>query len=163
MLELRREPPESEASRALWAEYMELIAQRLGDGFEPTEAIFASAEAFGGPDTAWLVGYEGDRPVCCGGMRPLGAGACEIKRMFVTEPARRRGHARRLLAELEGLAGAAGCDRVRLLTTTVLLEARALYQESGYRVVEAHHDDSGRTDLWLEKALPDRGARASPA
>jgi GNAT superfamily N-acetyltransferase len=163
MLELRREAPESEASRALWAEYMALIAERLGDEFEPTEAIFASAEAFGGPATAWLVGYGDGRAVCCGGLRPLGAGACEIKRMFVTEPARRRGHARQLLAELEELAGAAGCDRVRLLTTTVLLEARALYQESGYRVVEAHHNEGGRTDLWLERALPDRGARGSPA
>jgi hypothetical protein len=42
---------------------------------------------------------------------------------------------------------------VRLLTTSVLLEARALYMDAGYRVVEALHDEAGRTDFWLEKEL----------
>ena len=164
MLALRREPPDGAPSRALWEEYMALIAARLGDEFEPTEAIFASEGAFDGPGTAWLVGYEDGRAVCCGGLRPLGDGACELKRMFVTEAARGRGHGRRLLAELEAMAAAGGCRRARLLTTSVLLEARALYQDAGYRVVEALHDDeTGRTDFWLEKALPVGDGRGGPA
>ncbi len=153
MLELRHESPADTPSRALWDEYMALIAARLGDQFEPTEAIFASAAAFDGPGTAWLVGYEDGEAVCCGGLRPLGEGRCEIKRMFVTGSARGRGHGKRLLAELEALAAAGGCTLVRILTTSVLLEARALYQDAGYRVVETLHDDAGRSDFWLEKAL----------
>ena len=153
MLELRPESPAGEPSRALWDEYMALIAARLGGEFEPTEAIFASETAFDGPGTAWLVGYEDGEPVCCGGLRPHGDGACEIKRMFVTEAARGRGHGTQLLAELERLAAEGGCRRVRLLTTSVLLEARALYMDAGYRVVEALHDEAGRTDFWLEKEL----------
>jgi len=162
MLSLRCERADGAAARDLWREYMALIAERLGAGFEPTEAIFATDEAFDVPGAAFLVGYEDEAPTCCGGVRPLGGDAAEIKRMFVTAPARGRGHARALLAELESIAAAGGARRIRLLTTSVLVEARRLYMDAGYRVVEALHDDeSGRTDFWLEKALPGGDARAS--
>jgi GNAT superfamily N-acetyltransferase len=161
MLELRPEPADGPASRALWAEYMALVAARL-PGFEPTEAIFATPHAFARPRTAWLVGYEGGRPVCCGGLRPLGEpGVCEIKRMFVSAAARGRGHGRTLLSELERLAASFGFDRVRLFTTEVLVEARALYESAGYRVVGTVRDGD-RTDVWLEKALASRRLQGTP-
>ena len=135
MLELRAEPSDGAASRALWDEYMALVASRL-PGFRPTEEIFATPEAFTGPGTAWLVGYDDGRAVCCGGLRPLaGNGVGEIKRMFVSRAARRRGHGRTLLAELERRAGESGFTVVRLFTTEVLVEARALYASAGYVVV----------------------------
>ena len=153
MLDLRAEPSDSAPSRALWEEYMADVASRL-PGFVPTETIFATPDAFTGPGTAWLVGYEDGRAVCCGGLRPLhDDGVAEIKRMFVSATARGRGHGRTLLAELERLAEGAGCTRVRLFTTEVLVEARALYESAGYRVVGTV-PDGGRTDIWLEKALP---------
>jgi GNAT superfamily N-acetyltransferase len=153
VLELRAEPSDGPASRALWDEYMALVASRL-PGFEPTAAIFATPDAFTGPGTAWLVGYDGGAAVCCGGLRPLDEeGVGEIKRMFVAGAARGRGHGRTLLAELERRAVAGGCRRVRLFTTEVLVEARALYESAGYRVVGTV-PDGDRTDLWLEKALP---------
>jgi GNAT superfamily N-acetyltransferase len=133
---------------------MALVASRL-PGFQPTEEIFATPDAFTGRGTAWLVGYDGDAAVCCGGLRPLAEdGVGEIKRMFVSGAARGRGHGRALLAELERLAAANGCRRVRLFTTEVLVEARALYESAGYRAVGTVRDGE-RTDLWLEKALPD--------
>jgi GNAT superfamily N-acetyltransferase len=132
---------------------MALVAARL-PGFRPTEEIFATSDAFTGPGTAWLVGYDDDRAVCCGGLRPLEAAVGEIKRMFVTDTARRRGHGRTLLAALERRAAAAGYRHVRLFTTEVLVEARALYESAGYGHAGTVHDGD-RTDLWLEKALPD--------
>ncbi len=149
---IRREPPTGAPSQALFAEYMALVRERLGGDFVPTEAIFASTEDFDGPGTAWLVVYEGERPVACGGLRPLEPGVGEIKRMFVTAGERGRGHGRVLLAELEGLARAAGFERVRLLTTEVLREARSLYGSAGYRPVGVAMIE-GRLDLWLEKHL----------
>jgi GNAT superfamily N-acetyltransferase len=77
----------------------------------------------------------------------------EIKRMFVTENARGRGHARRLLGELETLARELGHRRIRLITTEVLTEARSLYASAGYRVASSEVED-GRSDYWLEKELP---------
>jgi GNAT superfamily N-acetyltransferase len=149
---IRHEEATGEASRALFAEYMDLVRERLGDAFVPTEQIFATEDDFHGPGAAWLVVYEGDVPVACGGVRELAPGVAEVKRMFVTASARGRGHGRALLAELERLAAQSGCDRVRLYTTGVLREARALYSACGYRPVGVVAID-GRIDLWLEKRL----------
>jgi GNAT superfamily N-acetyltransferase len=143
VIELRREPPDGPAARALWDEYMALTRERLGDDFQPTEEIFASPEDL----DVWLVLYEDGEPVGCGGLR-----GDEIKRMFVTAGARGRGHGRRLLGELEALAAAAGHRRIRLLTTEVLVEARALYASAGYEEASRFRIDD-RTDYWLEKAL----------
>jgi GNAT superfamily N-acetyltransferase len=149
---IRHEAPTGAASERLFAEYMELVAARLGAAFVPTAGIFATEGDFDGAGAAWLVLYDGDEAVACGGLRPLAPGVGEIKRMFVTAGARGRGHARTLLAELERLAREAGCERVRLYTTQVLHEARALYRAEGYAPVGAVAID-GRIDLWLEKRL----------
>jgi GNAT superfamily N-acetyltransferase len=149
---IRHEAPSGAASQALFAEYLELVRERLGDAFVPTEEIFATEDDFHGEGAAWLVLYEGDAAVECGGLCPLGPGVAEIKRMFVSARARGRGHARTLLAELERLAADDGRERVRLYTTEVLHEARALYGACGYRPVGVAAID-GRIDLWLEKRL----------
>lgn len=150
---IRSEAPTGEASRALFDEYMALVRERLGDAFNPSEDIFATEAAFDGPGTAWLVLYDEGVPVACGGVRPLGAGVAEIKRMFVTSAARGRGHGRALLAELERRARDAGYDRVRLYTTEVLHEARALYADAGYHRIEMPNVDDRAEDIWLEKRL----------
>ena len=152
MIEVRHEPPDGAAAQALFTAYMEFARERVGPGFTPTEEIFASPGVFTGPGSAWLVLYEDGVPVACAGLRPLPPDAGEIKRMFVAPPARRRGHARRLLADLEAIARAAGHERIRLLTTAVLTEARVLYASAGYAVA-SHYEEDGRTDYWLEKRL----------
>lgn len=153
-LELRSEPADGPAARALFAEYMALVAERLGGGpFAPREDIFATPEAFSGPGAAWVVLYEDGRAVACGGLRTREPGVGEIKRMFVTASARGRGHGRRMLTELEGLARAAGHRRVLLLTTEILTEARALYAAAGYRVLSTPLEGD-RQDYWLQKELP---------
>jgi GNAT superfamily N-acetyltransferase len=153
VIEIRHEAPDAPAAQALFADYMQDVNRRLGD-FTPTEEIFATPEAFDGPGSAWLVIYEDGEAVACAGLRPLGDDAGEIKRMFVAEAARGRGHARRLLAELEAIARDAGQRRIRLLTTSVLTEARALYAAEGYVVVESFPmREPDRTDYWLEKTL----------
>lgn len=149
---IRPEPPSGAASQALFAEYMELIRERVGDHFVPTERIFATVDDFDAPGAAWLVVYEDGRAVACGGLRELEPGIAEIKRMFVTRSERGRGHARLLLAELEQRARANGSERVRLLTTEVLREARALYASVGYRAIGVATVD-GNIELWLEKRL----------
>jgi GNAT superfamily N-acetyltransferase len=98
--------------------------------------------------------YARGRPVACGGVRSLGPELAEIKRMFVTADARRQGHGRRVLAELERRAAEHGARRARVLTTEVLTEARELYAVAGYAEVEAL-EVGGRHDYWLEKPLRD--------
>ena len=63
--------------------------------------IFATERAFEEERAASSSSTRAGIPVACGGYRSLGPELAEIKRMFVTADARRQGHARRVLAELE--------------------------------------------------------------
>ena len=147
-LELRRERPDAPAGRALFGAYLDLVRERL-PGFEPTAEIFAEDADLG----TWLVLYEDAEPVACGGLLDHGSEVSEIKRVFVAEPARRRGHGRRIVRALEALARETGHTRIRLYTTGVLGEAIEMYRGMGYRVASVHAVD-GRTDYWMEKRLP---------
>jgi GNAT superfamily N-acetyltransferase len=148
--ELRDEAADSPASQALWAEYMALVRERVEVPPASREAIFGTTDAFAGG--AWLVAYKDGEPVACGGLRPLDLRTGEIKRMFVTARARGRGHGRALLEALERRAREAGMTRLRLITTEVLSEARALYESAGYEVVETSREGD-REDYWMEKRL----------
>jgi GNAT superfamily N-acetyltransferase len=152
VIEVRHEPPDGPAAGALWAEYIALVRERAGPEFEPTERIFGTVDVFRGPNAAWIVLYDDGAPVACAGLRQLEPGVAEIKRMFVTPRARGRGHARRLLAELEEIARDAGQRWMRLFTTDMLPEAMALYASEGYTVRSSHPVD-GRSEFWLEKPL----------
>ena len=155
MIELRDEPAAGPASRALFDEYMGLVRARSGIAdFAPVERIFATEEAFGAPDAAWLVAYRDGEPVGCGGLRTLGSGIGEIKRMFVTASARGGGIGRRLLHALEERAVQAGHTHVRLLATPMLSEAMALYEAEGYTEIERiEHGGGAPVEVWMEKAL----------
>jgi GNAT superfamily N-acetyltransferase len=66
-----------------------------------------------------------------------------VKRMFVRIEHRRRGHARRMLAELEHWAADRGHRRVVLETGLAQPEAIALYESTGYRPIDGfgHYRD----------------------
>ena len=49
------------------------------------------------PHGAFIVGWSGDRPVCCGGVKRLDERTCEIKKMYVVPALRGQGVARVLL------------------------------------------------------------------
>jgi GNAT superfamily N-acetyltransferase len=152
--EIREEAADAPAARELYAQYMALLHDRLGEDFVPTERIFASETTFAGDGGAWLVAYdENGRPVGCGGLRTLAPGTGEIKRMFVTADARRAGYGRRLLRALEQRAAEYGHRRVRLLTTEVLSEALALYAGEGYRTVQRSARPGQPVEIWMEKQL----------
>jgi putative acetyltransferase len=80
----------------------------------------------------YLVAYADGKPVACGALRPLDADTAELRRMFVTAGARRRGIAQALLAELEKRAAALGYRTLRLETGNRQLPAAALYEACGF-------------------------------
>ena len=153
VIEIRHEPPDSPPSRGACgtSTWRSCASASARTSCRPRR-IFGTVDDFRGPNSAWLVLYDDGEPVACAGLRELEPGIAEIKRMFVTPRARGRGYARRLLAELEGLARDAGQRRMRLFTTDMLPEAMALYASAGYTVRSAHPQES-RTEFWLEKAL----------
>jgi GNAT superfamily N-acetyltransferase len=101
----------------------------------PDETRLDAAE-FAPPQGIFVVGWDADRPVACGGVRLIEPGVAELKRMYVTAAVRRRGIARRLLARLESEAAALGATALRLETGTKQPEALALYASAGYLDVE---------------------------
>jgi GNAT superfamily N-acetyltransferase len=152
--QLRDEAPDAPAAQALYGQYMRLLRERLGAGFVPTERIFASEDVFTDAGGAWIVVYdEQGEAVGCGGLRTLAPGIGEIKRMFVVQDARRSGHGRRLLHELERRAVAHGQRRLRVLTTEVLSEAIALYSAEGYRTIQRTAREGHPVEIWMEKRI----------
>lgn len=88
------------------------------------------------PAGTFVVGYEEGAPVCCGGIKRLPDGACEIKRMFVVADARGRGVARALLEELERRACELGYAVARLDTGPRQMRAQRMYERAGYAPIE---------------------------
>jgi GNAT superfamily N-acetyltransferase len=130
------DPVVQQLVRAVQAEYV----SRYGG---PDEADVEPGE-FEPPHGLFLLGLLDGEVVATGGWRRVsrhGVGeaveieAVEIKRMFVVPTARRLGLARRILAELEATALAAGADQVVLNTGNQQPEAIALYESSGYSPV----------------------------
>jgi GNAT superfamily N-acetyltransferase len=111
----------------LIAEVQQEYVQRYGG--EDTTPV--DPAEFAPPQGVFLVGYEDQEPVACGGWRSFGADA-EIKRMYVTTRSRRHGYARLILAALESTARSAGHDRAVLETGQKQPEAVELYRSMGY-------------------------------
>jgi GNAT superfamily N-acetyltransferase len=104
------------------------------------------------PAGAFLVGYDGGRAVAIGGLRDLGGGICEIKRMYVAPEARSRGVGRALLDALEQAGRARGYARVRLDAGPEQQHSKVLFAATGYAEI-AKYNGNHIADYWAEKAL----------
>jgi GNAT superfamily N-acetyltransferase len=81
--------------------------------------------------------WEGN-PVGCAGLRDMGGGVAEVKRMYVAPPFRRRGIARLLLEALERLAAQSSYSTLRLETGIRQPEAIALYESHAFQRIPAY-------------------------
>ena len=106
----------------------------LGESFGFRGFALADPPQFRSPRGAFLVAYDGDVAVACGGICPLGAlpGTAEVKRMYTVPPYRRQGIGVRILRSLEVEALALGYRAAALETGTVMHWAVALYEGQGY-------------------------------
>jgi GNAT superfamily N-acetyltransferase len=113
----------------------------------------AGPDQLGPPAGTFLVGHAADgTPVCCGGLKRLPDGACEIKRMYVVPAARGRGVARQLLAALEDVARGLGYRLARLDTGPEQHTARRMYEAAGYVEIGNFNDNPVAT-YFAEKRL----------
>jgi GNAT superfamily N-acetyltransferase len=137
MMEFRPCPVDEEPAIVLVQGMRDEIAA-LYDGLDldGPDMPKAGPGELGPPDGTFVVGFEDGVAVCCGGIKRLPDGACEIKKMFVAPDARGRGVARGLLAELERLAGDRGYAIARLDTGPRQARARRMYERAGYVPIE---------------------------
>jgi GNAT superfamily N-acetyltransferase len=141
-------PPASDLIAAMVAEVAALYGtiERVG---APTATPDELSVPHGG---AYVLLCEDGRPVAGGGVKRLGDGLGEIKRMYVVPHARGRGLSRALLSALEHTARSLGYARVRLDTGADQPAARALYLSAGYRQIDDYNGNPWAA-FWGEKAL----------
>jgi GNAT superfamily N-acetyltransferase len=104
------------------------------------------------PHGAFIVGWSGVEPICCGGVKRLDDRTCEIKKMYVVPGRRGQGVARALLIALEDKARELGYAIARLDTGPKQLGARGLYESEGYAEVEDFNGNPVAV-FWGEKPL----------
>lgn len=132
-MEIRRENYEAFTSQALVAALNAELLERY-DGFHGSGGEHVAAD-FEAPDGAFVVGWEGEEPVACGGVIRYDDATAEIRRMYVAPAARGRGLSRLLLTALENEARRLGYDFVRLETGEHQPEAIRLYASSGFEPI----------------------------
>jgi GNAT superfamily N-acetyltransferase len=111
---------------ALEAELLGRYGGAPGSGPEPAASVFEP------PDGVFLVVWESEEPVACGGVSRYEDTTAELRRMYVRPEARGRGVSRALLGALESEARRLGYAFVRLETGDRQPEAIGLYVSSGY-------------------------------
>jgi ribosomal protein S18 acetylase RimI-like enzyme len=104
------------------------------------------------PGGLLLIARVDGAPAGLGGLRHLETDVAEIKSMYVDPRFRGRGLGRRILVELERLASAHGCVRVRLDSSDYLTAALALYRAAGYREVPDYNQNP-KANVWFERQL----------
>jgi GNAT superfamily N-acetyltransferase len=151
-VEIRDEPADDAAGRALLAAYIADATTRIGE-WDETRTPPTSAAAMSAPEGgAFLVAYVDNEPVGCAGLVRLDERTGDVKRMYVAPEARGHGLARHLLAGLETTARELGYERMRLDTSAGQPEAKVLYESSGYQAIPRYNDNEYAA-FWFEKDL----------
>jgi DNA-binding MarR family transcriptional regulator/GNAT superfamily N-acetyltransferase len=151
-IEIRRVDAADETAQRCISAYVAELNRRSNVPYDPAKGISAEPHELSPPAGLFLVAYRHGEAVGCGGVKHRPGEPSELKRMWVAEPARGLGIARRMLAELEADARRAGATVARLETNETLSEAIAMYRSAGYVEVEPFNDEPF-AHHWFAKTL----------
>lgn len=116
----------------LAVEYDARYRDLFGRGAAAEDLYKYPAKEFAAPHGALLILQENGQSVAGGAFRRFDATTAELKRIWTHSAHRRRGLARRVLAELEAEAARRGYTQIYLTTGPRQPEARNLYLNFGY-------------------------------
>jgi GNAT superfamily N-acetyltransferase len=122
--------PADPASTVLLADLADEYTTRYGPN---DEMHAATPDEFAPPGGAFVLLALAGEVIAGGGFRSHEPGTAEVKRVWTHRSYRRRGLARRVLAELEAEARRRGYRRLYLFTGPRQPEAVGLYLATGYR------------------------------
>jgi carbonic anhydrase len=146
-------PTQVQEARSLFLEYSEglgisLCFQNFGQELAGLPGAYA-------PPTGrlFLASYRG-RLAGCVGLRKIGDGICEMKRLYVRPEFRGLGIGRALALHLIKEAGALSYDRMRLDTLPLqMAEAIKMYRSLGFREIEPYYDNPVEGAMFMELSL----------
>ncbi len=148
-------PGDIEMIRELFEEYERSLGFDLRfQGFSRELAQLPGAYA---PPEGWLllVTSKG-RPVGCSGIRKIGDGICELKRMYVRPEFRGLKLGRRLALLMISEAKRIGYEKMRLDTIASMVEAIGLYRSLGFQEIEPYYHNPVPGALFMELSLSPR-------
>lgn len=151
-IDLRLADPASERAIELVHAMEDEIERTYADRSGSIHSVGASPEAMRQPAGAFILIYDGEREIGCGGLKRLDERTCEIKRMYVEPGYRGRGLSRRLLVALEDAARELGYSMARLDTGDRQPGAKHLYESSGYEPIDNYNGNT-QARFWFEKRL----------
>jgi GNAT superfamily N-acetyltransferase len=91
--------------------------------------------AYGPPEGGLFIARSGDMDIGCVALRPLRAGVCELKRLYVRPAYRGNGSGSLLLGAAIDTARAHGYDEIRLDTLPTMATAQRLYRAHGFEEI----------------------------
>lgn len=112
------------------ARRLDIAATYGRDGTEPVGSGATAADV-----ALFVVAYDEGRAVGCGGLRVIGDGVGEVKRMYVAPPNRGTGASTAILHALEKWAVEHDIRTLRLETGDLLTAAQRFYEREGYRPI----------------------------
>ena len=147
-----------------------LISRAAGDDADALRALFREYAAWLGPEgwfsdletelaalpdgyDAILLARVGGEAVGCVALRPLGEGACEMKRLYVRPALRGSGAGRGLAAAIVAEARRLGYRVMRLDTLPTMGAAQSLYRSLGFAETERYNDNPVPGVLFFELVL----------
>jgi len=128
-----------------------------GAGAAPVESDHTfGVDQLQGRDVRFWALFDAGTPLGCGALKQLSDGSAEVKSVYVSEAARGRGLARKIMQHLEQEARGSGVTALVLETGSDLLPdydaARALYEKLGYAYCgpfQGYTADPNSAFMWL--------------
>ena len=147
-----RDAAEIGAAKALFLDYARSLNFSLC--FQDFDAEMAGFPGKYAPPTgALLLAVVDGVPVGAVGLRDLGGGVCEMKRLYVKPEFRALKLGRRLAEALVAEARALGYRAMRLDTLPDMQSAQALYRSMGFRDIPPYYDNPIEGARYMEHDL----------
>jgi len=151
ILKISTESAALETVRQLFLEYAEELQENLCfQSFD--EEVKNPLKKYGSPMGALFLAYWNDEPAGCIALQPLKeSGVCEMKRLYVKPAFRKFGIGRALVEALLKASHEFGYNSMRLDTLERLQPAIKLYEQFGFKVINAYYENPLPGVVYMER------------